>query len=1692
MQNLKNKINDLLLARKQHRKAVIAIAALSLLVVVGVCASLIVPAVSYAGADEGGTGYPYEEAPLNAHLFKPDIVNVSATQLEAGPGEDEAISVNFELSYTIDNKTLLDGNYIYYNLNTDRADTSGAKIVIPSGGLPAGDGLGDVTMGGVKVGTYRIEEDGLVVIRFSDDYRENTALKLEDGVTRTGTLSFEAGVKGAEGSSSDDIVLDFSGNGDASTSPIISGFVYSNVSIEKTAPPQLNDDRTLEWAITVSNPDGADLGGLIIKDNQFANAKAGSIVCSAGQVVADSGETTVVLDSTTAETVTITYTTEVSASDYGILLNGGSVNNTATVNKPATDRNPNGTVLDEASAGIKIPSQIISGKEGSVVYGKDSDSITWTITIKNPNGLDLGGYYLNDSKFSGLTGDSIACNVPYMLENTEGNSRLVFESGADAEEITVSFTTTIDKTTATDSDYKNDVWLYAPDRNTNQYTYANVQRYQITAGKSGQVVAGQPMIDWSVTVADRLSDDEVSFKDLVIQDDMLLNLLNSLSSEEERLAAVNITANGISGTVPFVLVKDVSGNVTGVRVSDGFDASQISPDYQGFRYITLSYRTDAVVDGFSTEVEPGVYETTNRAGIVGVGDAENIEITDLTKTVTYTKRADVAKTHGTAKLSEDKQSLIVPWTIQIDGEEGTFEAMVLVDTMSASAGENGETALGHTFSGLTKVSAKTVSAGDRDLSDTEYTLTLTDSGFEISLNEDVLGEDFIDSIIAMTIQYESLVALDYSVLNTGDTVRYKNTVEVIDKTGEDSGEYTVVNPDSRLLKESLYSSTDLELEDLETATVNGVESYLFKWKLTLNENGDYSGKSSVILTDTLPKGFKLYEGANKDTGFYGEYADKNKEAFTNNIYNWLGYQVDSSGEQQVVTFGTQVFGYRSETFSIYYVTYIPKEELKELVGNDSYPVENKVTDGEVEKSVELNITPGENVIPINDGMITKTALEQTMGGYISYTVDFNPEALDLIEGGNSIVLQDNLDFGSSYYPVAVVNGTKVKGELVNESPTDLLHVTLNSILFYEVDEEGNKTLLDPQPQYVFEDSPKNTITDNPTYTEVFSDFQGNAQYYQSKHYYKFSDVRNGSTLTVRVKKEDAKALTQEIAAYTAYGNLTCALSKVDDYTYVYTIDVNANTAPDKVDVYVGWGANDNYSEEKLPDVVESAVSVYHEKLADASLTMTVPDGKHIEIEYTYKALSEEVYSVPHMENSVTAVSKYANHGDSKWVEFQAYNNSTATVLSDLTIEKTDASNSAVKLDAGFHILRYNASAGQWEYAQGLKKVGGKVVVESWGTTAPAEELFSTSVSKMTPFTIHLGSYDENGDGIPDGDSEGIYLYYLEETRVPEGYDTSFRDNKYFVYNAKVSEVTVPFAGPDGTVINKSDILTLSTDSTLGVKNRKDNIAVSATKTWSDGNENHSEDISLELWSSPTLAISATELPSDAVKVYDAVVISAVSGSWTHTWDSLPSTDEDGKVIYYYVKEVDCTGDYTPLYVGNGLNDTGTVEVINSRGITLTKEWVYDNGKTIPDSVLPDSIQVKLYRSTELSAELPEDAELVQPLAGTEYYTVYKEKDWTLDITGLAKDDGEGHTYYYYAEEVSVSGYQTEYPVNGSAYNGMLTVRNVKDSEAGITLPSAGGHGTAQLIGFGALLVAIAVFALVIVKRKSGAVNDRIK
>ncbi|MGN0165224.1 MAG: Cna B-type domain-containing protein [Lachnospiraceae bacterium] len=1825
MQSFITKMNELLRTREQHRIGMAVATVLSLLVVVLVCTALIMPAISQESVHE--STLDYVGSTDGAFLFKPKISTIAITQTEGTEVEESTMSVDFNLTYDITNDMLNKGsNCIYYNLNTDRNDDSGASFLIPEGGLPASGLYGQVKSQGEVVGAYRIEEDGTVYIWFDDDFVAK-ANSLSDGENLDGTIAFTAELKAKEGNTSDDITLDFGGKDGSEVIVTVPGFTYSKISVDKATPVLSEDNKTLSWTVTIDNPDGSELENIILSDTRFGEASDIKIVDSNSNTVSVTinENNQLVLGSTTDKKLTVTYTTEVDQTSADMILNGGWVGNTATLLKPDESDE-----ISKDTSGINVPALVTVAKTGSVEYGKDSDVITWTVTIDNPDGVDLSNFKLEDFKFNSLEPDNFTVvdgdgNPVAFTYNKVTNgyeaSEIILGADVTSKTIKVIYSTTVDKSTAQDSDYQNSVSLKDYDETSYVNTQTSVSRYIFDVTKGGSEIDRTGKIQWNVKVEDYDKTDSYMLSDFVVCDDVMIAWLNSLT-EAERAAALTITAPAGNDTINigYIVITDSEGNVTGIQLDkNSYDESSIHP-WSGNNYVTISYQTDADMgEEFSTTDEAGNITTTNTVEILGdniydsasatvtyntqtevtkahqtpflssdwstltvpwtitikgeKGSFDTVVINDtmiasqtkddittnlthefgqITKvtykteaggtavdftdytltdngngtftlsldktesnadtiaeivelTVTYDslvhipegvdlydgifvkntadvgdKKAEdsflyepvtsVNKYKGNASLSEDGQSLILPWTVQISGDEGTFTSLYVIDSMTASSGDCETT---HIYDSLTKVTVR-IDGNWRDI-ETGYTLTPTETGFNFELDDTVYD---LAKMTDLKIEYTSKVALDYTVLSSGDTVTYKNTVEAFGKQSSADGSYTVINPNNAIVKTSLYESSTMKPEELSTANIDGIDCYIFKWRIAINENGKYSASGPVYLTDTLPAGFKLYTGATREEGFYwreakNEYINGNIGVYDSNA-GWqdVSYILSENGGNQIVTFRVD-YTYSTAEYWIYYLTYIPKTELKAMLaqakedGNSAYDVTNTVTEGDNSSSSTVHVSDNSSgEVSDKEGLLTKT-YEQKTGGYITYTVDFNPDAMDLLPGSDIITILDEFNFGTTY--------TDIDGNVVNSDPSNLLNVSLVDINFYEVDSEGNETLLDPQPHYIFEDAPKVITTTEHSFEQTTSEDLTWPAFIDA---YLIKDVKDGSVVTVTLSGEQLKQLSN-ISIYTKpdtgwewvrFVSETSPV-KVDDNTYEWTFEVSLPSTYDGIcNIHIEYGSYDSEGS-NLP-VVTSAVSTLTEETCDARLQMNVPDGKHIRAVYKYQCLSDTVATVPGTVNTVSTSSKWGSHSDSSTVDYEAHDDSSATVTSELTIKKVDASNSATLLEAGFALARYNSSTGSWEYAQGVSNR----TVTSWGSDVTEVIVTKTGLAQ---FIISLDSG---------------YLYQIIEVRWPDGYDTTYSDNKYFVYKCQVSDVTIPSAGPDGGFISTSDVYTYTTDSTLVVKNRK-SITVTAEKQWADSSDHTQESVAFELWSSITKTSSGTDIPADAVKVFDAVELNEAKG-WTCQWENLPSTDDSGRLLYYYVVELKdgLPSGYSPWYNGNGLNESGTITVTNSKGITVTKEWIYDDGTAITDdSKLPASISFKLYRSKTLSTELPADAEVITDAEGNEVvYTIYKSNDWKLDVTGLAAGDTEGNTYYYYVQEIAVDGYTSNYKINGAQYNGIITVENVKESESGITLPGTGGNGTARYIGYGLLIMALAGILLVAFRFRPIAVNNKNK
>ena len=1678
MQNIEQKISQYLKERKYRKRGRIAAAVMSIAVVISVFAGLIMPAVSMtpkrlAGeaktdVDKEGISIPYTKPPEGAHLFKPDVVKVDATQIEAGPDSDGGIKVKFELNYELPENTITNGNtYIYYNLNTDRVDSGDAnapKIDVPKGGLPSEGVLGSVMYAGKAVGEYRIEENGLIVIHFTD---EEFIAKNKDAKIPGCYVQFNADVVRGDNDNRDSVDIPL-GN-DANSTVTIKGFEYGNAGIEKSAV--YNKDGTITWSVKVKNPNGKNLKDFKVTDEMFDENTV--INCDKG-TYDPANKQFVFNDGVADKEITLEYTTKV---DSDLLFDGTNITNNASLIKP-----DNSKVSD--SKKVYVESGFSIDKSGSASYGKDGadDKITWTVTVKNAAGTDMGGYYVEDSA---ITADTAITGVDKKYyEISDG--KITFKKGLTDKEIKFTYVTGANKSDS--SAYENKATLRPPkDPHKGKESYAKVEKNQFSITKSGTPKQGESLINWTVTLTDYVRDDNTSLEDFVVTDPLLIKRLNEGGS---------LTMNGAD----YTLVKDENGKITGVKIGKVTN----SPDWQGYVKVNIKYSTPAKDADYAQKNENGSWTTKNTANMAKDGFNYSTGEVDAT----YHNISKVEKSaKNEPKFSDDRQGIVQKWEAEYTGEEGGFVNAEFYDEMRSDAGAD------HYITSEQLNSAKILVRQKGSDSFLPYTgsgtikLTQVDAvdgkakKFKITIDG---GEKNINGI---RVSYYTTV--DLSKINVGEKVTFYNKASDGTNEKEVSKEYTKAK-DHKLVKsaagDDTTAKTTVDFKDLETVTVDGEECYLLRYKVELNENGAYNNKD-VVLTDKLPDGFKLYTVVNKTSNWTDKpnlAIWKDGDSGVDEIQNfekfqyWDYYQIDENDPTKI-TF--KIFGSGRNYKSVFaYAAYIPKADLEAKVAEGkSVDFTNVIADSDGEKSSQdYTIDRKPNINPSGKAVLTKGANPQVAGGSITYELDVNPDGLTLAPNSSTITLTDLFNFDKTQYTQVkydqkVENGQLVydennqpvyvkpghAGSVVNGDGSKYMNVSLQSIKAEKVNGDGTTTPVDFT--YNFENKAKDVKKLNCTVTEVtskdevinnkpgYDPWLDNAFSNYSK-VYRVDGLKAGGKLKLTFTGDPSKAT--KFNFITNCNGCVWSPQHTDitanaDGTYTFETDIRddfVNGSP--AFVYFEGYSESNY----IPKTV-TAEAYEISDAADAKLTMQVPDGEHLKITYTYVSRSDEVFSIG-ASNKVSASTRYGGESDSSKVTYKAHDDSQAGVINSEPIEinKLDVGDTAVRLKAGFILAKYDTTANKWVYATEFTV---PTTEDNFYTVADDKWGDKSAAAKISTFTNSALYFKP----------EKATVYALIEVDAPDGYDSTLLVTKYFTYEE--APKNLPSTKVDGGTLRSDDVIYLNSGSALNIKNRK-NISISASKQWADGNSaDRPESVRFTLYRSTKKTDDGT-IPADAELVEGSEKTLNEANGWTAEWTDLVNGNAFEQPYYYYVHEEPIDG-YTAHYTNNGVNDDGaSVTVLNSKGLTITKEWLTNTGLAANAPV--NSVDVELVRSTtkpDSSGKLPDGA--ASETLGT--YTLTAANSWKLSVTDdkIAEKDTNGNIWYYYVtEKTDVENYAPVYSVNGVGSSDVIILTNKNTQKPGeVILPETGGIGTRVFYAAGgAMMIGAAVYYIVNKRRKN--------
>ena len=380
----------------------------------------------------------------------------------------------------------------------------------------------------------------------------------------------------------------------------------------------------------------------------------------------------------------------------------------------------------------------------------------------------------------------------------------------------------------------------------------------------------------------------------------------------------------------------------------------------------------------------------------------------------------------------------------------------------------------------------------------------------------------------------------------------------------------------------------------------------------------------------------------------------------------------------------------------------------------------------------------------------------------------------------------------------------------------------------------------------------------------------------------------------------------------------------------------------------------------------------------------------------------------------------------------------------------------------------------------------KVEKDSYGNRLPGAEftLYDANGNALFTYTtdsegLFIVQWQSEGSGGYQGFVHNT-LYYVQETKAPEGYQLPDEPAKYYFY---FSDATDTEHTLDTNMIPENAVDLSMTAYTAYVENTKIPMTeITVNKKWFSANGSE---------------ITGTKAGSVSFDLYRAASATPPSGGGG---GGSTSGGVSWKFAGYSYQEPE-TGTLNNVSVGDRVKILLHMNYSCSDWMTINWEGVSDgngtwNGNTYEYICTVTSNQISVtvnsnidcFNSLDcevLSSSNPGDsggetpAEPAGELVGT--YTISNTDGWTwtkgdLPLTGT---DADGNTVYYtyYVVEHGVTNCTTAYENNGGIASGTIVIKNTESENPAYTLPETGGAGTTPYTMGGLLLMAAAGFFL---------------
>lgn len=765
----------------------------------------------------------------------------------------------------------------------------------------------------------------------------------------------------------------------------------------------------IKWTVTVNN-NKVDIAGAKLTDKMLGlveNTREDIVIEPNVGAIVTQDESDKITDITfdgiengvNKNKYTITYYTPVEES-----WNGTTVTNKATLDPTPGDNGDE----KEATASVTV-NGVELDKQG--VYNGVTNKIEWTITV-NPGNLDIAGATLTDDMFNNLTkGDFTIEPSDGCSFTTDSDGKITditfieVEGGKNTQSYTIKYSTDVPKN---DDDTTSSV--------TNRATLSP------GGGKEGTPIGSEDTVkpdELQLTKSGSYTwDKKISWT--VIVNASKLNIANAVLTDDmfDRLTVSDITIykNGWESVTvdsgEYTINMDVNGKVTSITFNGIGDTGVNTNQY------TITYYIDEPQEWNAKDVHNEAKLTLDGKEIDAPAD------------VTVPGDGTVAKSAGTAEISEDGTIMTIPWTVTLTIPKGGLPVGTTIEddvTKNQWGGTNtnqwmtrsqittwatnltwtddngnqvGGTNIynpppeqvtfrasnGNTYT-YKQISEYKAPAGEGEVNFDELTYTL----FTIYFPE---GLTPLEGATKLTFTYSTTVDLTKTIVGEN---KYYNDIQVGGK--ENGAEYIYHKPG--VVKTDGNGITD-------KTTVSNEGNLTWKIKATVG-----SGNEKLTLIDTLPGGVTLesllltgWGNLNMKLTVEGETISGTDST---NQYN-----VSGTYENNVITvdIALQTEGNTIQTGAEFTLTVNCKvndaenqEESKTLTNTAEMKLDDRPI-GSSSQTQEWTYKKEEVITKVVD----KSGAWDNTNRIMNYTVILNQEGKDLLEGSDSLTLVDTMTY----------------------------------------------------------------------------------------------------------------------------------------------------------------------------------------------------------------------------------------------------------------------------------------------------------------------------------------------------------------------------------------------------------------------------------------------------------------------------------------------------------------------------------------------------------------------------------------------------------------------------------------------------------------------------------------------------------